>query len=216
MPNNCIQTKLKSTVNNTSLSKLGVMRIVIPNTTPTSVSFKSSNIGCILKVVTGTVYTDSSYTTVAAEERNIGTSSATKSFTNGQGGQAVLEIVNKYNLGAITITSGVLDIEFKDFFGLQYLAGLFVNFQLIVSDGHLEDLISTNYREVVSDSLIPKFKLSNVNGSNVTFNNAFGGVTLDLSDTSLIKVYREIIDSFDEATLAGIYNRSTGEWTYNS
>lgn len=218
MSNNCLQTKLKSVVNNNSLFKLGVMKITIPNETPTSMSLSkiSSDENSVLHVASGTVYSNSSYTDVATDDRNISTTpSTTKAFTNAQGGAVVLEISNRYKLATLNVTLGRCIIKFSDFFGLQNLYGL-INFQLIISDGRLEDLISTNYREVISDTKIVKFKLSKAYNSNVTFNGDFFSVTIDLSDSSLIKCYRGEIDSFVDATLLGTFNRSTGEWTYSS
>lgn len=115
MANNCLVTKLKATVNNSNLEKLGVLDIY--GTGNADIGFKGSS-PITVKCVSGTMYSDQARTQAITEkEIPVSANTAYVYITNG----THIEVSNKYAITFVFATPQTEKISTEDF---KYSTGI--------------------------------------------------------------------------------------------
>lgn len=214
MSNKCLVLKLKEKVNANNLERFGCLMFTMNRPVGDASNSRDLQINAsasgdvVVKILSGTLYIDTSFTTAYPSEVKIN-AGGTKFFRLKDDGNDVVVSVSKYNLDAFIKTSRIItNINIEDWFSYCLdLQTLTLNYLQIFLTGKLENLIANMFDNGRRDSNLV-FNTNFADGTNVTFNGTFVQKTYSVWSNSDVKVYSDAAHT----TLIGTYD-GTG-WVF--
>lgn len=214
MSNKCIVLKLKEKVNANNLERFGCLTFTMNRPVGDASNSRDLQINAsasgdvVVKILSGTLYSDTSFTTAYPSEVKINAGTI-KFFRLKDDGNDVVVSVSKYNLDAFIKTSRIItNINIEDWFSYCLdLQTLTLNYLQIFLTGKLENLIANMFDNGRRDSNLV-FNTDFADGTSVTFNGTFVRKTYSVWSNSDVKVYSDA----GHNTLIGTYD-GTG-WVF--